>query len=261
MDSFIEKFNLFDLFTTLIPGIIISALFGISLYSQYDSLWLSLGNEKYVVFFIFSYLCGVIFQEFGNMTDHIFLYKVLYGGNPREVFLVNEKCKKCKNCENCEKCENCKKCKIFKKYKKCKKYKTFFDYDLSYENALKVKEYFINYFNIKDADDTDQKKLNSLIFTYCLNMSEMKKITSKADKIIVISEMSRSLFWGCISTIILNIYMTVHFSYSWQFYFTESAVLFILSGILLYRKFRYERYRLRILLRTFLMYIKENTDT
>lgn len=34
MDGIIEKFNIFDLFTMLIPGVIISILFGISL--SYD---------------------------------------------------------------------------------------------------------------------------------------------------------------------------------------------------------------------------------
>lgn len=228
MANFVEKFNMFDIFTTLIPGIIISALFGISLYIQYDSLWLSLGNEKYVAFFIFSYLCGVIFQELGTMADHIFLYKILYGGNPREVYLLKEN------------------------------YKKFFNYKLSYKNARKVKKYFINYFNIKNAEKTDQKKLNSLIFTYCLNISEMKNMTSKIDKMIVISEMSRSLFWGCIFTIILNIFMIHFFRCSCQFYLIENFVLLILGSILLYRKYRYEKYRLQILFRTFLIYIKQN---
>ena len=145
MNSFVEKFNIFDLFTTLIPGLIISALLGISLYPTYEDLWLGLGNEKYIGFFIFSYLCGVIFQELGNIADSIFLYKMLYDGNPREVFLLPDKHKK------------------------------FFDFDLSYKNALKVRDYLINYFDIKNANDLDQKKLNSFIFTYCLNMSEMKK--------------------------------------------------------------------------------------
>lgn len=174
MNSFVEKFNLFDLFTTLIPGIIISALFGISLHFKFNGLWLSLGNEKYAIFFIFSYLCGVIFQEFGTIADHKFLWKILYGGNPREVFLSSDN------------------------------HKHFFKFELSYINALKVKDYFINYFNINDPNGLDQKKLDSFIFTYCLNMSEMKNLTGKPDKMIVISEMSRSLFWGCIFTIILN---------------------------------------------------------
>lgn len=228
MNSFVEKFNLFDLFTTLIPGIIISALFGISLHFKFNGLWLSLDNEKYVIFFIFSYLCGVIFQEFGTIADHKFLWKILYGGNPREVFLSSDN------------------------------HKHFFKFELSYINALKVKDYFINYFNINDPDRLNQKKLDSFIFTYCLNMSEMKNLTGKPDKMIVISEMSRSLFWGCIFTIILNIGMIIYSPYHCQFYYIEIAILFILSLIFMHRKIRYEKYRLQILLRTFLMYIKQS---
>ena len=52
MDSFMEKFNIFDLFTMLIPGIIISTLFSTSLSFQYYNLWKTFGNEKYALFFI-----------------------------------------------------------------------------------------------------------------------------------------------------------------------------------------------------------------
>ncbi len=228
MDSFVEKFNIFDLFTTLIPGIIISTLFGISLSFKYYNLWVSLNNEKYIIFFIFSYLCGVIFQELGTMADNTFLYKILYGGKPREIFLLG--------------------------YRK----KAFFNDELSYKDALKVKNYFVNFLSINNYHATEKTELNSFIFSYCLNMSEMKKITNKSDKMIVISEMSRSLFWGCIFTIILNIYMIIRYSFFYEFYYVESSILFILSLIFLYRKIRYEKYRLRILLRTFLIHIRQN---
>lgn len=228
MDSFVEKFNIFDLFTTLIPGIIISTLFGISLSFKYYNLWVSLNNEKYIIFFIFSYLCGVIFQELGTMADNTFLYKILYGGKPREIFLLG--------------------------YRK----KAFFNDELSYKDALKVKNYFVNFLSINNYHATEKTELNLFIFSYCLNMSEMKKITNKSDKMIVISEMSRSLFWGCIFTIILNIYMIIRYSFFYEFYYVESSILFILSLIFLYRKIRYEKYRLRILLRTFLIHIRQN---
>lgn len=228
MNSFVEKFNIFDLFTTLIPGIIISAFWGISLYIQYETLWFSLGNEKYVAFFILSYLCGVIFHEFGTIADHKFLWKILYGGNPREVFLSSDN------------------------------HTHFFEFELSYINALKVKDFFVNYFNISDPNNFNQRKLDSFIFTYCLNMAETKNLTGKTDKMLVISEMSRSLFWGCIFTIILDLFMIHFFPCYSQFYFIEIVVLFILTVIFLHRKIRYEKYRLQILLRTFLMYIKQN---
>lgn len=161
------------------------------------------------------------------MADNKFFHKILYGGKPKEIFLLHNK------------------------------YKIFFNDELSYKEALKVKDYFVNFFNIND-NNIRQEELNSLIFSYCLNMSEMKKLTSKSDKMVVISEMSRSLFWGCIFIIILNLYMIFKYSYFFKFYYIEIITLLILSLILLYRKIRYEKYRLRILLRTFLIYIKQD---
>lgn len=230
MDSFVEKFNIFDLFTMLIPGIIISTLFGISLSFRYYSKWESLGNEKYVAFFIFSYLCGVIFQELGTIVDNIFIHRILYGGKPREIFLLKEKRKK------------------------------FFEDELSYKDALRVKEYFIKFLHINNnryKNESQQKELNLLIFEYCLNMSELNNLTYKSDKMLVISEMSRSLFLGCIFTILLNLFMIFKFSYYYKFYYIENIILIIFSILFFYRKIRYEKYRLRILLRTFLIHISE----
>ena len=230
MNSFVEKFNIFDLFTMLIPGIIISTLFCISLSYKYYYLWEALGNEKYVVFFIFSYLCGVIFQELGTIIDSKFLDKIIYGGRPREMFLLKDSRQK------------------------------FFDDDTSYKDALKVKEYFTSFFNINSNEYSSiqkKKELNLLTFEYCLNVLEIKNLTYKPDKMLVVSEMSRSLFLGCAVTVILNLYMMFRYSYFYKFYYVETVILIILSIVFLCRKIRYEKYRLRILLRTFLIYIKK----
>lgn len=232
MDSFVEKFNIFDLFTMLIPGIVISSLWSISFSFQYYDKWINCGNEKYVIFFVFSYMCGVIFHELGTIADIKFLYNILYGGKPREIFLLNDK------------------------------YKKFFNDELSYKDALRIKDYFIDYLyinNIEESNTEQQKELNSLIFAYCLNMSETNNLTRKSDKMIAISEMSRSIFWGCLSTVLLNLYMIFRYSFHYKFYFAEIVVLLILSLIFLFRKTRYEKYRLRILLRIFLIHIKQNS--
>lgn len=229
MDSFVEKFNIFDLFSMLIPGIITSTLIGISLSFKYYELWINLNTEKYIVFFIFSYFCGIVLQEFGTIMDNRFLYNILYGGKPREIFLLNNK------------------------------YRKFFNDELSYKDSLRVKDYFLKYLNINDKECKtieQQKELNSLIFAYCLNMSEINNLTTKSDKMIVISEMSRSLFWGCILTVILNLFMIFKYSCFYIFYYIEIIILLIISLIFLYRKTRYEKYRLRILLRTFLIYVR-----
>lgn len=204
MDSFMEKFNIFDLFTMLIPGIIISTLFSTSLSFQYYNLWKTFGNEKYALFFIISYLCGVIYQEIGSIADKMFLNKILYGGKPKETFLSEDK------------------------------YEKILKHELLYREAIQVKKYFLNILNINNIERMSigqKNQLNSEIFSHCLNMAESNNLTFKADKMLVISEMSRSLFWGCISTIILNVYMIFKYSICCEFYYFEILVLVILSLI------------------------------
>lgn len=233
MNSFVEKFNIFDLFTMLIPGIIISTLFGISLSFKYYDLWMSLGNEKYVCFFIFCYLCGVIYQEIGTIADNIFFYKILYGGKPKEIFLLNNK------------------------------YEKILGDDILYNDAVQVKNFFRNKLiinNIKITDAKQEKQLNAEVFSHCLSMAEKDNITFKADKMLVISEMSRSLFWGFITIICLNLYMILKHSLYYKFYYFETFCLVILSIIFLHRKVRYEKYRFHILIRTFLLHIKLGQD-
>ena len=69
----------------------------------------------------------------------------------------------------------------------------------------------------------------------------------------VISEMSRSLFWGCIAIIILNVIM-IHFLYDEIFLLCEIPFLIVMAIIFLSRKKRYEQYRIRMVVRMFLIY-------
>ena len=85
----LKKFNIFDFFTMLVPGVIISILFCISLSYKYYETWNTFGSEKYTVFIIISYLCGVAMQQIGNILDEKVLYKYIYGGHPRIVYLLN----------------------------------------------------------------------------------------------------------------------------------------------------------------------------
>lgn len=229
MDSFVEKFNIFDLFTMLIPGIIISTLLGVSLSFKYHELWNSWGNEKYVIFFILSYLCGVIYQEIGSIVDSIFLSKILYGGKPKEIFLLKDK------------------------------YEKILKNEILYNDAIQVKNYFLNILDMNNRRNMNiyqKRQLNSEIFSHCLSMSEKNNLTYKADKMLVISEMSRSLFWGCVTTIFLNIHLIFKYSFFYKFYYIEIVFLIILGLIFLHRKVRYEKYRFHILIRAFLLHIK-----
>ena len=229
MEKFLEKFNIFDIFTMLLPGIVISSLFGISLSFKYYEIWENWENEKYILFFIISYVCGLIFQEIGTVFDKIFMFKILYGGEPRKIFLLESRHTK------------------------------IFDDELSYKNALRIKQYLNDYINIETSENVNEEKLNSLMFAYCLNICEMNGLASKADKMIVISEMSMSLFWGCIATIILNVIMIFAFSCHSLFLYGEIPFLIMIAIVFLSRKRRYEQYRIRILLRMFLIYTQSQT--
>lgn len=231
MSKVIERFNMYDLFTMLIPGVIISTLLGISLAFEYYCIWKDWGNEKYVVFFILSYFLGIFLNELGAYVDKKLLYSFLYGGNPREIYLLE-----------------------------CK-YKNIFNEELFYKQALYIKRYFIKKLHIKNTEKMciqDKKDLNSLIFGYCLNIAENNNLAVKSEKMLVISEMSRSLFLGCVFTIILNLYMIFQYANYDTFYYIETIILFLMALIFLYRKKRYEIYRIRILFRSFFLYIKSN---
>lgn len=71
-----KKFNIFDFFTMLVPGVIISILFCISLSYKYYETWNTFGSEKYTVFIIISYLCGVAMQQIGNILDEKVINKL-----------------------------------------------------------------------------------------------------------------------------------------------------------------------------------------
>lgn len=229
MEYLFEKFNIFDLFTMLIPGVIISSLSCISLSFVFYEQWINLGNEKYIIFFVISYLIGITFQQIGDIIDKKCLYKIIYGGNPREIFLLKDKRTKVLNNE------------------------------LAYKDVLNIKRYLVDLLKInieKIKTIEQQKQLNTRIFAYCLNIIEVKGISFKAEKMLVISEMSRTLSLGCIFIILLNLFVVSYFRIHYTFYFVESIILLFLSGIFLYRKIQYEKYRYRIIFRMFLIYIK-----
>lgn len=118
MENLFEKFNIFDIFTMLIPGVIISTLSCISLSFEFYNQWVDWENEKYIVFFVISYLLGIIFQQMGNIIDEKFLYKIIYGGKPREIFLLKDK------------------------------YTKILNNGWAYNDALNIKKILIDYFDI-----------------------------------------------------------------------------------------------------------------
>lgn len=227
MEKFVDKFNIFDLFTMLIPGIINTTLFVVSLYPIYGKTWSSWGNEKIALFFILSYFCGVIFQEFGTIMDEKFFNKIIYGGNPREIYLIKNK------------------------YKKIYKEKLFFN------NMLYIKKYFRRALSIANNMYANEEEFNSMVFDYCMNIAEKNKWTTKSEKMTVISEMSRSLFWGCFLTILLNKWLITFCHCSDIYLWVEIPFLFFAAMIFLNRQIRYEKYSMEELLRIIYLHINE----
>lgn len=230
MEKFVDKFNIFDLFTMLIPGILISCLFGITFSIKFYNVWETCGNEKYFLFFVFSYACGLIFQELGTILDNLILNFILYGGDPKEIFLLDNRKRGFR--------------KVFKNQLFC-------------QNATKIFQNAKKYMHIPESENT--KELNSLFFGYCLNICEMEGISWKADKMLVVSEMSRSLALGCFSACILNIIFNFSSVSTTLFFKCETIVLFIAGIIFLIRKKRYEIYRIEMIIRTYSIYICKKT--
>lgn len=110
---------------------------------------------------------------------------------------------------------------------------------------------FKKYINSEIHEKASEKEKNALIFEYCLNICEMKGITYKADKMLIISEMSRSIFWGCIFTIVINMYLVFVCLYCDAFLYYEIPLLIISAIIFFYRKIRYENIELEYWLEYF----------
>ncbi|MCH5271760.1 MAG: hypothetical protein J1E83_13650, partial [Lachnospiraceae bacterium] len=228
MDKFVDKFNIYDLFSMLIPGIGITTLLGITLSFRYYELWKNYGSSKYVVFFILSYFCGVIFHELGAIVNRL-LFKIIYGGKPREICFMDPKPKK--------------RWQLFRVI--------IFDNDEFFGNVKTLYEYICNQYVYISNDNSSKngekrcnrndKNLNSIVFGYCVNIAENKNIIGKYKNFNVISEMSLSLFIGCFITIIINGIMFIVDPCHYVYYIIIALILIVLAYIFIHRKVRYER--------------------
>ncbi|MBP5733905.1 MAG: hypothetical protein J6W66_08815 [Lachnospiraceae bacterium] len=280
MDKLLERFNLFDVFTMLIPGVIITTLAWISLSEPMAYYFADVGNEKYLFFIVIGYFVGVIYQEIGTIMDRLFLSKRLYGGALREVFLDKEKNAGAK----------------WKKFgnpailnepgffEEVKKLKEKLAKEFMFEAASGpeagaagaeagagsvagsgASEAGANEAGASEAEKARaEANSNSLFCGSCLDLCERHGIHAKSEKISIISEMSRSLFWGCATIVVLNVILilsTIITGFNGGlilFYVVESILLAVAGLVMLKRKARYEVYRLRIMLRAALIYVKEH---
>ena len=270
MDKLLERFNLFDVFTMLIPGVIITTLAWISLSEPMAYYFADVGNEKYLFFIVIGYFVGVIYQEIGTIMDRLFLSKRLYGGPLREVFLSKEKnaSAKWKKFGNPAILNEPGFFEEVKKLKEKLAKEVMFEAASGPEAGAAGAEAGAGSVAGSGASEAEKARAeansNSLFCGYCLDLCERHGIHAKSEKISIISEMSRSLFWGCATIVVLNLILilsTIITGFNGGlilFYVVESILLAVAGLVMLKRKARYEVYRLRIMLRAALIYVKEH---
>lgn len=259
MDKFVDKFNVYDLFSMLIPGIGICTLLGVTLSFKYYEIWENYGTAKYAVFFIFSYFCGVIFHELGEIADKC-LHKIIYGGKPREVCFMDPKRKKRWQFFRVIIIDDdyfFNNVKILHKYI-FDNFVTQLDNDSATDGKDVFKSKNVSTNNINNSYNRNSKHLNTLVFGYCLNIAENNNIVGKYKYFNVISELSRSLFLGCFISIIINIIMFIVDSCHYTYYISNLLIIMFLAYVFIHRKIRYERYQIRILLREIYLFFKSN---
>lgn len=215
MSDFMEKFNIFDIFTMLIPGVVFWCSIGVVLSLNECEWWKRLGNQRYVYFLVASYVIGIVLQEIGTIFDKLFLHKLLYGGQQRKTFLTKENWKKS------------------------------FSNECMYKIGKEIKKSVIKQMGHRNVAE---EEINLFVFSYCVNYLEKRNLNSKVDKMLILSEMSRSFMYICL--IIFGVLeYKIFFGEGYWGYRIAKVVTLIFFCIFLLRKYRYEKYRLEIMIR------------
>lgn len=229
MDKIFDKFNMFDVFTTLIPGSIILMLWCFISSNGNMLIFGEIFGMKYLSFAIASYFLGLVLQELGCVLDEKVLFKILYGDNPRKIFLTKDLSKRLiRNPVNHAYIESLRD-DVLKK--------------------TKMKESVGKY---------TEEDVNSFVFSYCMNVLEINGLNNKFDKMLILSELSRSIFWGSAGLFLWMLYK-IHFAdANICFLYEKMCMLIIICLLFAEKKVRYERYRYTILLRYYKI-VSENS--
>lgn len=232
METFVEKFDPHELSVKLIPGIILTGLFSLSLSFHFYSVWNSWGVEKYFLYFAVSYLIGLLFGEWSALSDKV-LRRLLYKGRPRQVFLATGN--------------------MIMDYGKVKNGSALKDArnmadDIARRFNISIKPEKWDKWTLEQLTDA-QRNTSALIYAYCINELEVHNLDGKINKMLINAEMSTSLFWGCLMCILLNIGLTSYYDTHIEFYTVESILLLAACGLLISRKIRFERFRVEIAVR------------
>ena len=217
MNSLLNKFGIFDIFSMLLPGL---CLMFITRYLLPGSVTTFLSFYIEIDLFtilIISYLLGVFLHEIGTIFDKKIMYKFLYGEDPRRLVL--------------------------------KKNVLYKGKPIEFLLAKKIKNILLNDLDIQEHKELTDYEMSEFIVCYCINVLDMNSLNGKTDKMLTISEMSRTLFIGCSILCLLQVFET-----DLILLLVKSILLLVMSFVFLKRKQRYEEYRIRILLRSFMIF-------
>lgn len=230
MKDFLNKFNIFDVFSVLLPGTIVLVTQWILLPQplKYD-ICLYVSEAQYLIFFVFAYFLGFLLHEINRIIDP-FWHKIFYGGNLREILLDNNK-----------------------RSKLVKNPQTASLIDKHIINIMKTVE--------NQSKGMTLQSKSVYIFGYILNFLELHNYISKSEKMTTIAEMSTSILNGfCLIFVTNAILGCVHNSFlNWIYIFVMISVLLSIP-LLIMRKRRYEQFRVSNLLRIYDM-LQEQKET
>lgn len=229
MEDFIEKFNLFDIVAMLIPGLTFIFFTKLTLNCTDTDLYSKFEEFTILALLIFGYILGFVFQEIGAMLDKIILHKFYYGGDLKEIFLMEAKKKK------------------------------VFDNDVYYYMGQLVKEDIIKASNLRDENVwKNEGATNRYVYNYLLDYLEIKGLKAKSDKMQVLTELGRSLMAVSAICVVLSLKnISIVFScenLQISISVISAVVFMILTWIFFRLKTRYEKYRIRTMIRTYFIF-------
>lgn len=218
MGNYVSKFGFYEFLALLVPGTVFTQC--LLFFSNFRSFILEklntdkLGTEEYVIICIVgAFVVGLILQELGTLLDECLFYNIYYGSKPSNAWV-----------KNCLKGRHC----VIKDHDIANKAK-----HLCSTNVPKI------------ADSPDR------CFYYMVNTLEANGVEGKEEKMMIASELSRSLALGSAILMLLHLAEVVFSSVAFNLLY----VICLIGMILLFthRKIRYEQFRYSTVIRTFVI--------
>jgi len=229
MGSYVSKFGFYEFLALLLPGTVFTQAclyFSDNLKDTLGDMFICQSNtEQYIVISIISaFLAGLILQELGTILDRLLFYRLLYGKKPDEAWADE--------------------CPV----RICKCLRWIIKDPTS---VAKAKDLCAVAFG-------DEKSTPDRYFYFMLNTLEANGIEGKAEKMMIASELSRSLALRSAILLLLHLGEVVCCCTN----FSAAYVACLIGVIILFsvRKVRYERFRFSTVVRTFVI-LKENANT